>query len=99
MTAKDDKNLAKLPGAERAVVDRSKTRDYLLSESHAVGRFKAGFFTALGYSAEDWKVLATDLSHHAVDNDAHATEAKLIWAEIRGSWYTERTRRSKGGSH
>ena len=86
MIAKEGKYLVKLPGVDRAVVDRSKIRDYLLSESHAVGRFKASFFTALGYSAEGWEILATDLSHHAVENDALATEANSYGQkyEVRG---------------
>lgn len=49
--SKDERNQVKLPGAERAFIDPSKVRDYLLSESHPVGRFKAAFFIALGYSA------------------------------------------------
>ncbi len=62
----------KLPAVERAVVDAAKIRDYLLSDSHPVGRFKAAFFLALGYSAADWEVLAEDLRSHAAANDAVA---------------------------
>jgi hypothetical protein len=39
-----------LPNPDRAVVDDAKVRDYLLSPSHPVGRFKAVFFAALGFS-------------------------------------------------
>ena len=39
----------KLPFAERAVVDPDKLRDYLLSSTHPVGRFKAVFFALLGW--------------------------------------------------
>ncbi len=46
----------RMPGAERAVIDSAKIRDYLLSPSHPVGRFKAVFFASLGYTA--WIVLA-----------------------------------------
>jgi len=35
----------RLPGV--AVVDEAKVRDYLLSDSHPIGRFKAAFFLAL----------------------------------------------------
>ena len=42
-----------LPNAERALIDRAKIRDYLLSLHHPVGRFKARFFTSLGFT--DWK--------------------------------------------
>ena len=65
----------KLPGVDRAVVDAAKIRDYLLSDSHPVGRFKATFFAALGYSAGGWESLAADLRAHAIENEAVATEA------------------------
>src|SRR5262249_48103247 len=50
-----------LPNPERAIVAPSKLRDYLLSASHPIGRFKATVFTALGYSQEDWETLRDDL--------------------------------------
>lgn len=39
-----------LPGGGRLIFDRAKTRDYLLSRTHPIGRFKASFFRSLGYS-------------------------------------------------
>ena len=77
----------KLPGAERAVVEASKVRDYLLSDSHPVGRFKAAFFAALGYSAANWEGLAADLRRHAMDNEASASEANEYGQkyEVRGN--------------
>lgn len=50
-----------LPNADRAVIDAPKIRDYLLSEIHPVGRFKAAFFIALGYSTDRWELLRDDL--------------------------------------
>jgi hypothetical protein len=50
-----------LPGAEQAVVDASKVRDYLLSHEHPIGRFKAVFFESLGYTKVDWQRLQIDL--------------------------------------
>ena len=44
----------KIPGAERAVVDDAKVRDYLLSAEHPVGGPKARFFRELGFSRQDW---------------------------------------------
>jgi hypothetical protein len=38
-----------IPNAERAIVEAAKVRDYLLSSTHPVGRFKAPFFARLGY--------------------------------------------------
>ena len=46
-----------LPGAERAVVEPAKVRDYLLSPEHPVGRGKARFFTGLGFRRERWPEL------------------------------------------
>jgi len=50
-----------LPNSNRAVIDSAKLRDYLLSSSHPVGRFKARFFASLGYSAENWEQLEADI--------------------------------------
>lgn len=55
----------KLPGVNRAVVDPAKLRDYLLSPSHPVGRFKARFFFRLGFDRETWHVLEVELRRHA----------------------------------
>jgi hypothetical protein len=43
-----------LPHADAAVLDRAKLVDYLLSPTHAVGRFKARFFNRRGFVAERW---------------------------------------------
>lgn len=77
----------RLPGLERAVVDAAKIRDYLLSDSHPVGRFKAAFFVALGYSRAEWERLAADLRRHAVDNEALPTKANEYGQkyEVRGN--------------
>ena len=50
-----------LPNSDRAVIDPEKVRDYLLSESHPVGRFKAAFFGTLGYTPNRWEQLRDDL--------------------------------------
>jgi hypothetical protein len=42
----------------------------LLSTSHPVGRFKAPFFTSLGYTSTDWHRLEADLRDLAVSGDA-----------------------------
>jgi hypothetical protein len=46
-----------IPNAGRAIVPSSKLRDYLLSESHPVGRFKARFFLTLGFRPDSAEVL------------------------------------------
>ena len=50
-----------LPALERAYIEPAKVRDYLLSATHPVGRFKAVVFEALGYNVEDWAKLRDDL--------------------------------------
>jgi uncharacterized protein DUF6883 len=39
----------KLPSADRVQIDDRKIREHLLSRTHAVGRFKARFFAAIGF--------------------------------------------------
>lgn len=51
----------KIPNGSSAVVSRSKLTDYLLSDGHPVGRYKANFFRALGYSRDDPEALEKDL--------------------------------------
>jgi hypothetical protein len=60
----------RIPGADRAVVEPAKVRDYLLSESHPVGRFKAKFFAALGYSHGNSEELAAALRDLATEDAA-----------------------------
>jgi hypothetical protein len=50
-----------IPGADRAVIDDEKVRDYLVSVRHPVGKFKAVFFASLGYTAANWRHLRRDL--------------------------------------
>ena len=77
----------RLPGADRAVVDPAKVRDYLLSPSHPVGRFKAQFFVALGYAQDRWAVLAADLRRHAADGAVQDGETSPYGRkfEVRGN--------------
>ena len=58
-----------LPNADRAVIDPVKLHGYLLSRSHPVGRFKAVFFQALGYSSERWRQLEADLRSQHLSRD------------------------------
>jgi hypothetical protein len=76
-----------LPGAEHAVLDASKVRDYLLSQEHPIGRFKAVFFELLGCARVDWTRLQSDLlelcrSHDAVEGQASQFGRKY---EVRGT--------------
>lgn len=59
-----------LPNVERAVIEPAKLRDYLLSTTHPVGRFKAAFFGALGYRADAWQRLEADLRSQILSQPA-----------------------------
>ena len=65
----------KIPNADRAIIEATKLRDYLLSPSHAVGRFKAPFFAALGYSQEQWPLLEADMRSQLLPADARSAVA------------------------
>ncbi len=47
--------MARLPNAEKAIIEPGKLQDYILSSAHPVGRFKAAFFQKLGYSVRNWE--------------------------------------------
>jgi hypothetical protein len=47
--------------ADRATVDPAKLRNYLLSATHPIGRFKARFFAALGFTPDRWEELVEAL--------------------------------------
>jgi hypothetical protein len=50
-----------LPNADQARIDSRKLRDYALNPEHITGRFKAAFFTQMGYHAADWEQLERDI--------------------------------------
>ncbi|MDZ7753983.1 MAG: adhesin [Gammaproteobacteria bacterium] len=50
-----------LPNTELAVIVEEKVRDYLLSDTHPLGRFKAAIFRGLGYRQSEWSRLSADL--------------------------------------
>jgi uncharacterized protein DUF6883 len=60
----------RVPNADRAIIEPIKLYGYLLSSSHPVGRFKARFFSALGYSSEGWQRFEADLRGQHLPQDA-----------------------------
>ena len=79
-----------LPNVKDAVIDERKLRDYVLSTSHPVGRFKARFFAALGYTSDDWERFGSDLKALATTNEAELGETTpfgqkyLVSGELTG---------------
>jgi hypothetical protein len=68
----------RLPGGAAAIVEPAKVREYLLSTSHVVGRFKARFFSEIGYAAADWERLSSDLRRVAASGDARTGPADVF---------------------
>ena len=64
-----------LPHTDHLVVNLTKVRDYLLSESHPLGRHKATFFKKYGFSSKDPGVLIEALQIHARANPLSGTTA------------------------
>jgi hypothetical protein len=60
-----------LPNPDRALIDPIKLHGYLLSSTHPIGRFKARFFAALGFTAERWQELDAALRSQHLTRDAH----------------------------
>jgi hypothetical protein len=47
--------------AAAAIIPADKLRDYLLSSTHPIGRYKSALFRSLGYAQEQWQLLDRDL--------------------------------------
>ncbi len=67
-----------LPNAERAIIDPPKLHDYVLSASHSVGRFKARFFAALGFTSNNWRDLESALREQHLSQPALAEPAEAL---------------------
>jgi hypothetical protein len=81
----------KLPNAAKAIVDERKVREYLLSPSHPVGRFKAKFFGGIGFPPEAWLEFVSALQGLASRGEAQLVEESeygqkfVVRGQISGS--------------
>lgn len=64
----------RLPRSDAVIVDVRKVRDYLLSTTHPVGRHKARFFAALGFTETSAVDLITEIRRIAEGEDVLAVE-------------------------
>src|ERR1041384_2187926 len=64
----------RLPNGGSAIVSEAKIRDYLLSPTHPIVRFKAVFFSALGYTIDNWERLQADLLKLAESGEVFARQ-------------------------
>jgi hypothetical protein len=60
----------RLPNAENAIITEAKLRAYLLNPNHPDNAGKARVFQALGYSRDEWQLLASDLREQHLPQDA-----------------------------
>jgi hypothetical protein len=85
-----------LPNADSAEIDPQKLHGYLLSRTHPVGRFKARFFAALGYSADQWQQLEVDLRAQHLSQDAEPSGSMPEGQRYMIPRYPEGTKRAVG---
>jgi hypothetical protein len=64
----------RIPHSASAIVPAAKLQDYLLSETHPIGRYKADFFRRLGFERTKWQQLEIAL-RALLSQDAEETEA------------------------
>ena len=88
-----------IPNADRATIDPAKLRDYLLSATHPIGRFKARFFNALGFAADRWEELAEALRLQHLTQHGQPAGPTGSGPKIHDSRYPEWTDRTVGLSH
>jgi hypothetical protein len=64
----------RLPNADRVAVDVRKVAEYLLSSTHPVGRHKARYFIALGFSNADTGAFIAEIRRIAATEDVASIE-------------------------
>ena len=64
----------KLPNAEDVIIDDRKLWGYILSFEHPVGRYKAAFFAELGFHADRWETLDSEIRRLIRDHEAEVAQ-------------------------
>lgn len=67
--------MAKVPNADRAIIDPRKITHYLLSLSHPVGSAKARFLLRFGFRQDRPQRLTEALRRHIMDHAISETDA------------------------
>ncbi len=57
------------------MIDSRKLREYVLSPSHPVGRFKAAYFEKLGYTQDNWQEFEAAIRACAARDEAELRES------------------------
>jgi hypothetical protein len=69
----------KLPNASRLIVERGKILEYLLNPLHRYGATKETFFTAFGFRADTWEILAKALCEHGRTHGYRSSARNQFW--------------------
>lgn len=72
----------KIPNLDSALVRESKITDYLLSLDHPVGKFKAAYFQAFGFSRDHWTIFRDALLAHATLTQPRSAEETTFGLEF-----------------
>jgi hypothetical protein len=80
-----------------AVIPAEKLRDYSLSPTHPIGRYKATFFRTLGYDQSNWQVLGGDLRSLLSMNAEQLDVTEYDRKKICGHRFHHGAKRAPGG--
>ncbi len=58
-----------LPNYEKAVINPQKFTDYILSNSHPIGKYKAAYFKSIGFIKENYHLLINEISKLIKENN------------------------------
>jgi hypothetical protein len=65
----------KMPNNDQSIVADSKITDYLLSETHEIGKHKADFFKRFGFDISDIETFRNSLIQHSIERDIEQTKS------------------------
>ena len=72
----------KMPNNDQSIVADSKITDYLLSETHEIGKHKADFFKRFGFDISDIETFRNSLIQHSIERDIEQTKSSPFWKQI-----------------
>jgi hypothetical protein len=64
----------KMPNNDLSIVVDNKITDYLLSETHNIGKHKAAFFKRFGFDLENIETFSDALIQHSFDREIDKTK-------------------------
>jgi hypothetical protein len=64
----------KIPNNNKSFVADNKITDYLLSETHEIGKHKANYFKRFGFDIADITTFKDSLIKHSIERDIEKTE-------------------------